>query len=150
MPNGLTLLVQENHAVPVTNLFIAFRGGLVFETTKDAGISSLMSTIFVADPARGLPTRREATGNFKRWARLRQPPDAVSAASGTACQTPGSGSEVIVSDGSAAGGVAANLVRPEICDGNLRWWRGLGGIRQHTILFSLVRSLLVVMPAEVS
>lgn len=53
LPNGLTLLVQENHAVPVTNLFIAFRGGLVFETEKDAGISSLMSSMLV----RGTKTR---------------------------------------------------------------------------------------------
>jgi zinc protease len=45
--------VQENHAVPVTNLFIAFRGGLVFETEKDAGISSLMSSMLV----RGTKTR---------------------------------------------------------------------------------------------
>jgi zinc protease len=53
LPNGLTLLVQENHAVPVTNLFIAFRGGLIYETAKDAGISNLMSSMLV----RGTKTR---------------------------------------------------------------------------------------------
>ncbi|MHB8995830.1 MAG: M16 family metallopeptidase [Armatimonadota bacterium] len=53
LQNGVTLLVQENPAVPVTNLFIAFRGGLVFETAENAGISSLMSSMLV----RGTKTR---------------------------------------------------------------------------------------------
>lgn len=53
LPNGATLLVQENHAVPVVSLFIAFRGGLVYETAQQAGISSLMSNMLV----RGTQTR---------------------------------------------------------------------------------------------
>ena len=53
LPNGARLLVQENHAVPVVNLFVAFRGGLLYETARDAGISSLMSEMLV----RGTTTR---------------------------------------------------------------------------------------------
>lgn len=53
LPNGARLLVQENHAVPVVNLFAAFHGGVVYETARDAGISSLMSNMLV----RGTKTR---------------------------------------------------------------------------------------------
>ncbi|MEI6500035.1 MAG: insulinase family protein, partial [Armatimonadota bacterium] len=53
LANGLTLLVQENHAVPVTSVFIACRGGSLFETAKDAGVTSLMSNMLV----RGTKTR---------------------------------------------------------------------------------------------
>lgn len=53
LSNGAQLLVQENHAVPVVNVFVAFRGGVVYETPKDAGVSSLMSQMLV----RGTTTR---------------------------------------------------------------------------------------------
>lgn len=53
LPNGLTLLVQENHAVPVTNVFIASRGGLLAEEARTAGLTSLMSNMLL----RGTKTR---------------------------------------------------------------------------------------------
>lgn len=53
LPNGLQLLVQENHAVPVVNVFIACRGGLLYEDPAQAGITSLMSNMLV----RGTKTR---------------------------------------------------------------------------------------------
>lgn len=53
LTNGLRLLVQENHAVPVANIFVAAPGGLRYETEQNAGITSLMSGMLV----RGTKTR---------------------------------------------------------------------------------------------
>lgn len=47
LKNGLRLLVQENHSVPVVNLFLACPGGLQYETDEQAGITSLMSQMLV-------------------------------------------------------------------------------------------------------
>ncbi|MEN6645083.1 MAG: pitrilysin family protein [Armatimonadia bacterium] len=53
LANGMRLLVQENHAVPVVNLFIAAPGGLRFENEKNVGITSLMANMLT----RGTKTR---------------------------------------------------------------------------------------------
>jgi zinc protease len=41
--NGLRLLVQENHAVPVVNLFLCVPGGSRYETADNVGLTSLMA-----------------------------------------------------------------------------------------------------------
>jgi zinc protease len=51
--DGLRLLVQENHSVPVVNLFVACPGGLRYENEQNAGITSLMAQMLV----RGTKTR---------------------------------------------------------------------------------------------
>ncbi|MBU0611548.1 MAG: insulinase family protein [Armatimonadetes bacterium] len=53
LTNGVRLLVQENHAVPVVNLFITAPGGLRYEQEGNVGITSLMSSMLV----RGTKTR---------------------------------------------------------------------------------------------
>ncbi|MCE5237075.1 insulinase family protein [bacterium] len=53
LSNGLRLLVQENHAVPVVNFFAAAPGGLRYESERNAGLTSLMSAMLV----RGTRTR---------------------------------------------------------------------------------------------
>lgn len=53
LPNGLRLLVQENHSVPMVNLFFAAPGGLRYENDKTAGLTSLMAQMLV----RGTKTR---------------------------------------------------------------------------------------------
>ncbi len=53
LANGVRLLVQENHAVPVVNLFITAPGGLRYEQESNVGITSLMSAMLV----RGTKTR---------------------------------------------------------------------------------------------
>lgn len=51
--NGLRLLVQENHSVPVVNVFLAAPGGLRYETEANVGITALMAQMLV----RGTKTR---------------------------------------------------------------------------------------------
>ncbi len=53
LPNGLRLLVQENHAVPIVNIFVAFPGGLLYETEENVGLTQLMAQMLV----RGTRTR---------------------------------------------------------------------------------------------
>ncbi len=53
LANGLRLLVQENHSVPVVNVFLAAPGGLRYETENNAGITALMAHMLV----RGTKTR---------------------------------------------------------------------------------------------
>lgn len=53
LANGLRLLVQENHSVPVVNIFLAAPGGLRYETEDTAGITALMAQMLV----RGTKTR---------------------------------------------------------------------------------------------
>lgn len=53
LSNGVRLLVQENHAVPVVNVFAAVPGGLRYETESNVGITSLMAGMLV----RGTATR---------------------------------------------------------------------------------------------
>jgi len=53
LPNGLRLLVQENHAVPIVNIFVAFPGGLLYESAENVGITQLMAQMLV----RGTRTR---------------------------------------------------------------------------------------------
>jgi zinc protease len=53
LSNGLRLLVQENHSVPVVNVFLTCPGGLRYETEQNVGITSLMAQMLV----RGTKTR---------------------------------------------------------------------------------------------
>ncbi len=43
LENGITLLVQEDHAVPVVGIYGVFLGGVRFETEKEAGITHFLS-----------------------------------------------------------------------------------------------------------
>lgn len=109
-----------------------------------------MSTQSITDSSRKQPGRQVFVGSFQLWAKLRNPPDAVSAGSGADLPLPDSGCAVVVPDSSAAGRVAADLARPEVRDGYLRRWQSLGGIRQRTILLPLVGPAFVVVPAVIS
>ncbi|MGC9319225.1 MAG: M16 family metallopeptidase, partial [Armatimonadota bacterium] len=53
LDNGLTVVVRENHAVPVVSIVTATLGGLRYETDETAGITSLMAEMLV----RGTQTR---------------------------------------------------------------------------------------------
>lgn len=43
MPNGIRLVIRENHTLPIVSVYAAMYGGLRFETPKDNGISYLLS-----------------------------------------------------------------------------------------------------------
>jgi len=43
LENGITLLVKENHAVPVVGLYGVFLGGVRFEKEQEAGITRVLS-----------------------------------------------------------------------------------------------------------
>lgn len=53
LPNGLRLLVKEDHRLPFVEFRLAFNGGLLAETTLNTGITSLLSRMLV----KGTPTR---------------------------------------------------------------------------------------------
>jgi zinc protease len=53
LPNGLRLLVKEDHRLPFVDFRLAFNGGLLAETTRNTGITSLLSRMLV----KGTPTR---------------------------------------------------------------------------------------------
>ncbi|NIT14461.1 MAG: hypothetical protein GTN99_09545, partial [Candidatus Dadabacteria bacterium] len=53
LDNGITLLVKENHAVPIFAARAVFLGGVRFENEKNNGISNLLSDMFT----RGTTTR---------------------------------------------------------------------------------------------
>ncbi len=44
LPNGLRLLVRENHRLPLVSMAAVFKGGLLAETPKDNGISTLLGS----------------------------------------------------------------------------------------------------------
>lgn len=54
LPNGLRLLVRQNHTVPVVAMRAVFEGGLRFENTRDNGSFQMMSTMLT----RGTAQRR--------------------------------------------------------------------------------------------
>jgi zinc protease len=43
LPNGLTVVVRENHALPVVSVVTASLGGLRYETAENVGITALMA-----------------------------------------------------------------------------------------------------------
>ena len=47
LPNGLRLLVKEDHRLPFVQFRLAFSGGLLAESPADTGITSLMSRMLV-------------------------------------------------------------------------------------------------------
>ncbi len=47
LPNGLRLLVREDHRLPLVGMGAAFRGGLLAETPQDNGITRLMSKVLL-------------------------------------------------------------------------------------------------------
>ena len=53
LDNGITLLVKENHAVPIFAARAVFLGGVRFENEKNNGLSNLLSDMFT----RGTTTR---------------------------------------------------------------------------------------------
>jgi zinc protease len=53
LSNGLRLLVKEDHRLPFVEFRLAFNGGLLAETTRNTGITSLLSRMLV----KGTPTR---------------------------------------------------------------------------------------------
>ncbi len=56
LPNGLRLIVREDHRLPFVYACIALRGGLLSETSTDNGITQLMSDLLT----RGTPARSAA------------------------------------------------------------------------------------------
>ncbi|MEA3402533.1 MAG: pitrilysin family protein [Armatimonadota bacterium] len=53
LDNGLTVVVRENHAIPVVSIVTATLGGLRYETDETAGVTALMAQMLV----RGTQTR---------------------------------------------------------------------------------------------
>jgi zinc protease len=53
LPNGITLLLQENHELPIVSVLAAFEGGVRYETEQTNGICRLMTNLLV----RGTRTR---------------------------------------------------------------------------------------------
>jgi len=47
LENGLTILVDENHALPTVSIYVAAKGGLRFENAENNGISNLLSSMFI-------------------------------------------------------------------------------------------------------
>jgi len=53
LPNGLRLLVKENHRLPFVEFRAAFKGGVLAETTANNGITQLLAKTLL----KGTPTR---------------------------------------------------------------------------------------------
>ena len=53
LPNGLRLLVKEDHRLPLVQFRMAFQGGVLGETPADNGLAQLMSKTLI----KGTPTR---------------------------------------------------------------------------------------------
>ncbi len=53
LPNGLRLLVKENHRLPFVEFRAAFKGGVLAETTANNGITQLLAKMLL----KGTPTR---------------------------------------------------------------------------------------------
>lgn len=51
LSNGLRLLVKEDHRLPFVEFRLAFNGGLLAETTRNTGITPLLSRMFVKGTA---------------------------------------------------------------------------------------------------
>jgi len=47
LPNGLRLVVKEDHRLPFVDFRVAFAGGLLAETSTDAGLTGLMAKMLV-------------------------------------------------------------------------------------------------------
>ncbi|HTI72796.1 MAG TPA: pitrilysin family protein [Candidatus Limnocylindria bacterium] len=52
LPNGLRLLVKEDHRLPFVQFRAAFQGGLLSETVTNSGVTSLMAKLLVKGTAR--------------------------------------------------------------------------------------------------
>jgi zinc protease len=53
LPNGLRLLVKENHRLPFVEFRAAFKGGVLAETTTNNGVTQLLAKLLL----KGTPTR---------------------------------------------------------------------------------------------
>jgi hypothetical protein len=104
---------------------------------------SLMTTQPIAEKPRSQPSRLVFRGLFQLWAKPRLPPDVASVASGPINPTNSGCEPLVVADGAAAPGRAADLAGLEPRDGLLRRWPNLGF--QGDIALSLVRALDVVV-----
>jgi zinc protease len=47
LSNGLTVLVKENHTLPVVSMRMVFKGGVLYETEKNNGICNLMQRMLL-------------------------------------------------------------------------------------------------------
>jgi zinc protease len=47
LPNGLRLIVRENHRIPLVSMVAVFQGGLLAESEKNNGVSRLLATSLV-------------------------------------------------------------------------------------------------------
>lgn len=52
LPNGITLLIKENHSVPIVAFRAALLGGLRFENSFNNGISNFLSSLFTKGTTR--------------------------------------------------------------------------------------------------
>jgi len=52
LPNGLRLLVKENHRLPFVEFRMAFQGGVLAETTRTNGVTQLMAKTLIKGTAR--------------------------------------------------------------------------------------------------
>jgi zinc protease len=66
LPNGLTLLVKEDHRLPFVEIRSLFQGGVLAETSANNGITQLLSRLLLKGTARrtaeGLATEIESIG----------------------------------------------------------------------------------------
>lgn len=99
-----------------------------------------MSTPPTIESPRSQPTKLVFTGVFCLWAKPRLPPDVTSVDPAT-IKPSGSSSPVVVPNSSAAGALAADLLRLELRHGYLRRWRSPGGIRHQLDLAAVIFSL---------
>ena len=51
-PNGLRLLVKEDHRLPFVEMRAVFQGGVLAETEKDNGLTQLMSKMLLQGTGR--------------------------------------------------------------------------------------------------
>lgn len=52
LPNGIRLIIRENHSLPIVSVYAAMHGGLRFETHRNNGISYLVSRTLTKGTAR--------------------------------------------------------------------------------------------------
>ncbi|HSY10449.1 MAG TPA: pitrilysin family protein, partial [Candidatus Dormibacteraeota bacterium] len=60
LPNGLRLLVKENHRLPFVEFRSAFKGGVLAETAEDSGITQLLARTLIKG------TKRRSAGEIAR------------------------------------------------------------------------------------
>jgi len=65
LPNGLRLLVKENHRLPFVEFRAAFQGGVLAENSRNNGVTQLMAKTLIK--GRSAAARRTSRARLNQW-----------------------------------------------------------------------------------